>query len=209
MKNQILRVSLFVCSVFIVAGFLSWNTAIFGHDAKKDKMNGMDANAHEKMAGGEMAQDLDQLSGRELEIKFLQEMIKHHQSAVEMAKIVKGHTKRPELLELSNDIISKQNKEIDQMKDWLDDWYKESATGSMKSMSMKSVAKLKKAEGQKFDLLFLKEMIQHHQQAVDMSQVLQKKTDRKKLLKFGKNIVKDQTKEIQQMKDWGEDWRKS
>lgn len=54
---------------------------------------------------------------------FLEEMIVHHQGAVEMAELVLQTSKRPELTALANDIITAQTKEIAMMQGWLDTWF--------------------------------------------------------------------------------------
>src|SRR5438874_11985544 len=71
-----------------------------------------------------MNASLEPLKGAEFEQSFLQQMIQHHRSALEMAKLVSDHTKRPELRELAEKIITTQQQEIDQMTKWLADWYK-------------------------------------------------------------------------------------
>lgn len=50
---------------------------------------------------------------------YAEQMIPHHQSAVEMAKVYKKFGKQPELLKLSDDIIATQQKEIEFLKQWL------------------------------------------------------------------------------------------
>jgi uncharacterized protein (DUF305 family) len=42
-----------------------------------------------------------------------------------MAKDVLGKSKRPEIKKLAQDILSSQQKEIDQMKQWRKAWYKQ------------------------------------------------------------------------------------
>src|SRR5213592_1986052 len=59
-----------------------------------------------------------------LEQSFLQQMIQHHGSALDMAKLASDHTKRPELREFAEKIIAVQQQEIDQMTKWLNDWFK-------------------------------------------------------------------------------------
>ena len=54
---------------------------------------------------------------------FLDEMIVHHQGAVEMAKAVLAQSNREELKTLANGIISAQEKEIKQMQDWNKQWF--------------------------------------------------------------------------------------
>lgn len=53
---------------------------------------------------------------------------------------------------------------------------------------------------------FLKEMIPHHQEAVETSQYLNTRTDKKELKDFSRAVIDVQTKEINQMKGWYKDW---
>jgi uncharacterized protein (DUF305 family) len=55
---------------------------------------------------------------------FLSEMIVHHEGAVDMAKLVLTSSKRKEMIDLANAIITAQTKEIAQMKEWLATWFK-------------------------------------------------------------------------------------
>ncbi len=63
-------------------------------------------------------------TGDDFDKAFLEEMIVHHQGAVEMAKLALTNAKHKEVIDLSNAIISAQNKEIADMNSWLDSWYK-------------------------------------------------------------------------------------
>ena len=74
------------------------------------------------MAG--MTAILEDRQGAEFEQAFIDEMIVHHDGAVDMAKLLLAGTARPELVKLGNDIISAQTGEIKMMKGWRAEWFK-------------------------------------------------------------------------------------
>jgi uncharacterized protein (DUF305 family) len=59
----------------------------------------------------------------EFDLRFLDSMIPHHEGALVMAEQALERSDRPELKQLSQDILSSQQSEIDQMKQWKADWY--------------------------------------------------------------------------------------
>lgn len=56
---------------------------------------------------------------------FIDSMIPHHQSAIEMAGVARDRTDNPEIEELANNIVEAQRRETSQMKQWRDRWYRE------------------------------------------------------------------------------------
>ncbi len=70
-----------------------------------------------------MTASLKDKTGQEFDSAFLEEMIPHHQGAIEMAQMVLKTSKKPELIKLANDIISAQQKEINMMRDWQRQWF--------------------------------------------------------------------------------------
>ncbi len=158
-----------------------------------------------------MTDSLKNVSGKDFEIKFMQEMLVHHQSAIDMATLVPKHTQRPELNTLSQNIITAQSKEISEMTSWLNTWYHEkplvdstSVPGMMDMMGNMNM--LKNMKDAAFDKQFTIMMIQHHQQAVNMAHLIPGKTQRPELVELGQNIIKTQSSEIQHMQTWQKEW---
>ena len=157
-----------------------------------------------------MNASLQPLKGAEFEQSFLQQMIQHHRSAVEMAKMVADHTQRAELRQFAEKIISAQTQEIGQMTKWLADWYKaspkevanEKADKEMKSHMSMFTGK-KDAD---FDKAFLQMMSMHHHMAVEMAEQAEKKATHPELKELAAKIAKDQQNEIKQMKSWATSW---
>ncbi len=70
----------------------------------------------------EMVASLENKTGDDYDEAFINEMIAHHQSAVDMAKLSSANAKHDEIKELSDEIINAQEKEITKMKQWQMDW---------------------------------------------------------------------------------------
>ena len=136
-------VSLVLGFVLVVTYAWHWNDIFFHKNNDMDM--GMNMNSMHKMPDGSMMNMSDMQSksmqkdmgmdnmmmdmlagmkgktGKELEKVFLQEMIVHHQGAVDMAReLLKDKTvTNPELIKFANDIITNQSREIEMQKAWL------------------------------------------------------------------------------------------
>jgi uncharacterized protein (DUF305 family) len=67
---------------------------------------------------------LASLSGADFEIEFMKTMIRHHWKAVVRARQCQDKAYHPELIDLCEQIVSTQLAEINQMGDWLCEWYR-------------------------------------------------------------------------------------
>ena len=56
---------------------------------------------------------------------FIDEMIPHHESAIAMAEVARQETEDSEIRDIAIGIVSAQEKEIEQMKQWRRQWYPE------------------------------------------------------------------------------------
>jgi uncharacterized protein (DUF305 family) len=86
------------------------------------QMGHMMAMSSEQKKGMMMSQDLG-AADADFDLRFLNAMLPHHEGAVTMAKEVLGKTKRPEVKQLAKEIVTSQEAEIKQMKDWRKTWY--------------------------------------------------------------------------------------
>lgn len=68
------------------------------------------------------ADSLKDLKGDAFDKAFIEEMIAHHQGAIDMAKLINTNAKHNELKTLGQDIIAAQSKEIDMMQSWQSEW---------------------------------------------------------------------------------------
>jgi uncharacterized protein (DUF305 family) len=66
--------------------------------------------------------NLSKKTGDEFDKAFIEEMIMHHQGAIDMAKLAEKNAKHDEVKQLSKDIISAQEGEISEMRQWQMNW---------------------------------------------------------------------------------------
>ena len=157
------------------------------------------------------------------DLRFIDAMTPHHQGAVEMAKEAQQKSKRPEIKQLADNIITAQNKEISQMKQWRKAWYPkagdkpmayhaqmghmmEMSPEQMKAMMMNTDLGAADAE---FDKRFIDAMIPHHEGALTMGKDALSKSKRPEIKKLAQEILTSQQKEIDQMKQWRQAWYKN
>ncbi|MCX4793009.1 DUF305 domain-containing protein [Streptomyces sp. NBC_01242] len=152
------------------------------------------------------------------DVKFAQQMIPHHQQAVDMAKLADGRAADPEIKELAAAIDQAQDPEINTMKGWLTSWDKplpesSSSMGDMPGMdhgsnagsgmpgmmSDKDMSDLEGARGKAFDKKFAQLMIGHHEGAVTMAEAERKNGSNADAKKLAGAVITAQTAEITKM----------
>jgi uncharacterized protein (DUF305 family) len=67
--------------------------------------------------------EIDSDSGKPFDQRFIEAMIPHHEGAINMAKDAQQNAEYEEIKNLSGEIITAQEAEIGQMRQWLKDWY--------------------------------------------------------------------------------------
>ncbi|HEY8963811.1 MAG TPA: DUF305 domain-containing protein [Alphaproteobacteria bacterium] len=73
-----------------------------------------------QVAMDRMHKDMMVKPSGDADIDFVQGMIPHHQGAIDMAKTVLKYGDDPEIKKLAEDVVAAQEKEIAQMRAWLE-----------------------------------------------------------------------------------------
>jgi len=153
-----------------------------------------------------------------LDRHFIEQMIPHHEGAIDMANLALEKAKRPEIKALAQAIVGAQESENQQMKSWYKDWFgkdvpKGSAMmggmmsqGGMHMGGSEDLTALQNATD--FDKAFIEQMIPHHQMAIMMARMLESGSEKPEMQQLAKNIISSQTKEIQDMQSWYSTWYK-
>jgi len=154
-------------------------------------------------------------SSAPVELQFLDTMIVHHRGAVEMAKLSASRAEHTEIKTLSDAIIRDQQREIDLMNGLRKKWFGDNSeainmdfpgmSAGMHSMDLK---KLEGLRGNDFDVEFIRQMIPHHQGAIEMAKHIGSNDSYAELKKLADDIIKAQETEVRQMNEWLSIWEK-
>ncbi|MEM9401196.1 MAG: DUF305 domain-containing protein [Pseudomonadota bacterium] len=149
------------------------------------------------------------------DVTFMQNMIPHHQQAVEMSELVDERTNNEDVKELAAKILASQDDEIKFMQEWLASrdqsegnahahhhGMDDSLMADMGMATPEQMATLAESEGVDFDEQFLRLMIRHHEGAIDMVDDLlrtQSAAYDAELYNFTNDVKQDQGAEIKAM----------
>ncbi|MEO8287086.1 MAG: DUF305 domain-containing protein [Chloroflexota bacterium] len=198
-------------------GMMGGNNGMMG-----SRSTGTTANTMMGTAGtGGMMGDVDR--------HFIEQMIPHHQAAIDMADLALQKSQRPEIRTLAANIKSVQQSEISQMRSWYQQWYgtevpvltstQSGYAGGMMGGGMMGgnngmmggcsgmggdVTDLKNAAD--FDKAFIEAMIPHHQMALMMSNMVLVAGDKAELHTLVQAIITSQSAQIDQMRTWYQQW---
>ena len=113
---------------------------------------------------------------RTFDLRYINTMIAHHRGAILLAEQLGKNTARPELKELSENILNDEPKAIAELYAWKKEWYNDT-----KVVRDPIVANLGPA-GETFDLRFLNAIIAHHEAGIEMTKETRLKSSRAEIL---------------------------
>lgn len=135
---------------------------------------------------------------------FVADMIPHHQSAVDMAKIAQERGQSPFVKQLAEDIIRTQNEEIATMRredsQLADAGVKKGDLGVGHSMMGMDMDASMLEDANPFDRAFIDMMIPHHKGAVTMAKAELAKGKDPELRRLAEDIIRAQQREIAEMR---------
>ena len=155
---------------------------------------------------------------------FIEQMIPHHQDAVDMGELALTKAEHEEIRQLAENVIRDQSREISQMRVWYRTWYGTDVpvypgqgTGGMGMTgsgsgrrgggmggNMTDLPKL--ANAAQFDKEFIEQMIPHHQMAIMMARIVIQHSDRAEIRELGNTIIRTQSAEVDMMQEWYRTW---
>ncbi|MGL4759820.1 MAG: DUF305 domain-containing protein [Patescibacteria group bacterium] len=126
---------------------------------------------------------------------FIDNMIPHHQEAINTSYTIQATTQDPELKQFATSVITSQTKEVTQMKEWYKLWFNKEYTDNTSYIPM--MTKMNGLSGNQLDKAYIEGMIGHHKGAIQMAEkILTIKDAKAEVATLSNNIIKDQNKEI-------------
>lgn len=160
-----------------------------------------------------------------LDQRFIDMMVPHHQAAIAMAEIAQERATRDELRSLADDIVSAQQAEIRQLREWRQAWFGSGDTPGMDMMPLMPGMEMPGMDGmvmdgamdmtvdiealrtaEPFDRAFIEAMMLHHESAIAAAWIITASTDRPELKLVAADIIEAQQREIDQMQGWLVAW---
>lgn len=158
---------------------------------------------------GETMAEFDQM--------FIDMMVPHHQSAIGMAQIELQQGENPELKAMAESMIQSQQAEIDQLRQWRQQWYGSSETppmtqmpmlpgmsqmehpGEMMTMDMTPEIERVRNAPKPIDATFIEAMMKHHQMAIEAATMAEQQATRQEIKDTARNIIEEQQDEISEL----------
>lgn len=113
---------------------------------------------------------------RYVDLRYLDNMIAHHQAAIYLLEQALTHSKRPEIQELATAVIAADRAEIEELYAYKQAWYK-----NTRPVTQFNQINLGTAD-ERFDLRLLNALLAHHHEAIEAAQEIATKSTRNEIL---------------------------
>ncbi len=137
---------------------------------------------------------------KNVDLRYMNSMIGHHESAMVLAKEVKDKTKRKEIKELAETILENEPKLIKELYEWKKDWYKD--TSKVDASEVPNLG----SYDEKLDLRFLNALIAHHEAGIDMAEEIKGKSSRNEVLNNADVLIDFLSKSSDDLMQWRKEW---
>jgi uncharacterized protein (DUF305 family) len=137
---------------------------------------------------------------RWLDLRFIDGMIAHHLTAIDLSKQALENSSRPEIIELSQAIIALDEANIEELYTWKQQWYNN-------NRKITTFPKIHLGENdENFDLRFINAMISHHQEAINVSHEVQTKSTNNQVLTLASKVGVSLQQGIDTLIEWRQQW---
>lgn len=139
-------------------------------------------------------------SDKFVDLRYIDNMIAHHQSAIFMAKQIPKCSQGIDLINLGKEIIKSDEASITELYSWKKSWYKDTRV-------ITNYEKINLGEcDSRFDLRFINAMISHHDEAIASAKEIRTKSSRNEILNLADNVIQSLSASKSQLIEWRKNW---
>jgi uncharacterized protein (DUF305 family) len=168
----------------------------------------------------------------EFDLIFLEAMIPHVESAIEMAVVAGDNSQRAEIDQFSQETIEAQQLQVETMRTWRADWYPDVPALTQQQLVEAMIVKLSDspgvggvagleemneshrradlaalcASGDQIDLTYIDTVIAHGSSTIVLAKEAQNRSTHREIKEMAASIVTAQQYQIDQLLAWRESW---
>lgn len=202
-----------IVGLFVVLAVTAWSMDTFLAEPTKKSPAAKQATTDVKRTDSKY----DDLKDDAFDEAFIADMLAHLEGAVNVSEQAQAVTVHEEIRTMAGQMTQTQSLAMMQMREWQEAWGFE-VTNSGGHMShggggaemagdmVEMMATLQNLSGEAYDKEFLRQMIIHHEQAIDIAKYAETNAKRQEIKDFAADIISNQNTEIDQMKEWQKAW---
>ena len=158
-----------------------------------------------KTAPAELIED-----GEYSDERFIDMMSAHHWMAIEVAKVARENGEHEEVRQLSEQMISAQQNEVEELSSIKEEAFGSSEVATAPNPAERTMFAMltpdQLAQQQPFDRAFIDSNIPHHASAIELASVALMHSDNSGIKRLAREIVDTQSQEVGQMIGWRQEW---
>jgi LPXTG-motif cell wall-anchored protein len=171
------------------------------------------ANSHSMQMGDSMQMmdeamsDLERLNGEDFEVAYVNQIVAHHQAALDMSQAVVDRASNQEVRDAAAKIIEDQQMEIDDLTTFLQEKYDRQVNPDERmAMDPSMMEQLRSADPATAEKMFLLGMREHHEIAIQMGEITLEKAQSEEILSQAETMVRTQGAEQQEFAGYLQDF---
>ncbi len=197
-KLKVFRFGRVLAAVLAFALLTPGIAAASSHDAGGMQMGGsMQMGGDGMMQGMNSAMaELEALEGEEFEVAYANQVIAHHQGALDMAEAIVDRAPNPEVRDAAARIIEDQTREINDLTAFLRDTYGQEPNPDERMLMDPAMNdQIRNADPAMAEQMFLLGMREHHETVIQMAEIALQKAQSRLLLDQARTIIDSQRAE--------------
>jgi len=142
----------------------------------------------------------------QLEQTYIQAIVQSHDAAIAWSRLAETKANRPRLQQFAQKVISDESRINRRFISWDKSWFKVTPTTAILPDDRNELTRLQSLSGQDFDIAYMRAMITHFSEAIDLSNLVATKATHPQLKAAAASMAKEHERQRQQLRTWLQQW---